>query len=61
MSTIALNQDWLPKHFERHEVEESMVSEMRTDIVCANGQVSVKAYVKDSRGKVYEKHIQSDA
>lgn len=58
VKSIKLNQDWLPKHFERHNVLESMVSEMRTEVVFNNGQFSVSAYLKDSRGKIYKSNVQ---
>jgi len=58
VKSIKLNQDWLPKHFERHNVEEAMISEMRTDVVFKNGVFKVIAYLKDSRGKEYESNVQ---
>lgn len=56
--SIAINQDWLPKHLASHGVDESMIAEMRTDIYCTpSHQVWVKAYLKDNRGKEYEAYV----
>ncbi len=57
--SISLSRKWLPQHMENHNVEESMISEMRTDIYMAkNRQIYVKAYLKDNRGKEFIKGVQ---
>ena len=58
VKSIKLNQDWLPKHFERHNVEPAMISEMRTDVVYKTGVFKVIAYLKDCRGKEYESNVE---
>jgi len=56
--SIAINQDWLPKHLESHGVAESIIAEMRTDIFrTSSHQIRVRAYLKDNRGKEYEAYI----
>ena len=57
--SITLSRKWLPNHMKNHEVDESMISEMRTDIYMAkNNQIYVKAYIKDIRGKEHIKGVQ---
>lgn len=56
--SIAINQDWLPKHLASHGVDESIIAEMRTDIFrTPSHQIWVKAYLKDNRGKEYEADV----
>ena len=57
--SISLSRKWLPKHMKNHEVDESMVAEMRTDIYMAkNRRIYVKAYLKDIHGKEHINGVQ---
>ena len=50
--------EWLPKHMEQHQVNEDMVSEMRTDICFKKNVFFINAYLKDIRGKEYENSVE---
>jgi len=56
--SIEYYKKWLPKLLSQHELDLSVISELRTDIYIAfNKQLEVQAYARDINGKVYTKNI----
>ena len=51
-------KEWLPKLLVQHELEASVIEELRTDIyLAANRQLEVQAFARDINGKEYVKNI----
>ena len=56
--SIEYYKEWLPKLLVQHELEASVIEELRTDIyLAANRQIEVQAYARDINGKEYVKNI----
>ncbi|WP_306522984.1 hypothetical protein [Rheinheimera sp.] len=56
--SIEYYKEWLPKLLVQHELEASVIEELRTDIyLAANRQLEVQAYARDINGKEYVKNI----
>ncbi len=56
--SIKYYKEWLPKLMLQHEIDSSMIDELRTDIfVAKNHQIEVQAYARDINGKEYIKNI----
>lgn len=56
--SIEYYREWLPKLLVQHELEASVIEELRTDIyLAANRQIEVQAYARDINGKEYVKNI----
>jgi hypothetical protein len=56
--SIEYYKEWLPKLLVQHELEVSVIDELRTDIyLAANRQLEVQAYARDISGKEYVKNI----
>ncbi|MGR6874020.1 hypothetical protein ACU6U9_17305 [Pseudomonas sp. HK3] len=56
--SIEYYKKWLPKLLSQHELELSVIAELRTDIYIAlNKQLEVQAYARDINGKEYTKNI----
>ncbi len=56
--SINFYHNWIPKLMEQHEIEESYIEELRSDIYLANNhQIEVQSYVRDIYGKEYIKNI----
>jgi serine protease inhibitor len=56
--SIEYYKKWLPKLLSQHELDLSVISELRTDIYIAlNKQLEVQAYARDINGKEYTKNI----
>ncbi|WP_261922269.1 hypothetical protein [Shewanella sp. NFH-SH190041] len=56
--SIEYYKKWLPKLLTQHELEASVIAELRTDIYIApNKQLEVQAYARDLNGKEYVKNI----
>lgn len=57
--SILLNQNWLPKHLASHKLNESIISEMRTDVYLSqSNEIMVRSYLRDDRGKEYVASIE---
>jgi len=56
--SIEYYKEWIPKLLEQHELDSSVITELRTDIfVGSNKQLEVQAYARDINGKEYIKNI----
>lgn len=56
--SIEFYKEWLPKLLVQHELEASVIEELRTDIyLAANRQLEVQAYARDINGKEYVNNI----
>ncbi len=56
--SIEYYKEWLPRLLAQHELEASVIEELRTDIYIApNKQLEVQAYARDLNGKEYVKKI----
>ena len=56
--SIEFYKNWLPKLLSQHELDNSVITELRTDIFLApNRQIEVQAYARDINGKEYIKNI----
>lgn len=56
--SIEYYKEWLPKLILQHELDSSVIAELRTDIyVAPNKQLEVQAYARDINGKEYTKNI----
>ena len=56
--SIKYYKEWLPRLLTQHELEASVITELRTDIYIApNKQLEVQAYARDINGKEYVKNI----
>jgi len=56
--SIEYYKEWLPKLLSQHELDASVIAELRTDIYIApNKQLEVQAYARDLNGKEYVKNI----
>lgn len=50
--SIPHHREWLRSHMSNHEIDESSIKELRTDVFMAkNRQIHIEAYVLDDRGK----------
>ncbi len=56
--SIEYYKEWLPKLLTQHELDRSVIAELRTDIyIASNKQLAVQAYARDLNGKEYTKNI----
>jgi len=56
--SIEYYKEWLPRLLIQHELDASVIAELRTDIYIApNKQLEVQAYARDINGKEYVKNI----
>ena len=56
--SIQYYKEWLPRLLTQHELDASVIAELRTDIYIApNKQLEVQAYARDISGKEYIKNI----
>ena len=56
--SIEYYKEWLPRLLTQHELDASVIAELRTDIYIApNKQLEVQAYARDINGKEYVKNI----
>lgn len=56
--SIKYYKEWLPRLLAQHELESSVIAELRTEIYIApNKQLEVQAYARDINGKEYVKNI----
>lgn len=56
--SIEYYKEWLPRLLSQHELDVSVIAELRTDIYIANNkQLEVQAYARDINGKEYVKNI----
>jgi len=56
--SIEFYKEWLPRLLSQHDLNSSVISELRTDIFFAkNKQIEVQAYARDINGKEYVKNI----
>lgn len=56
--SIEYYKEWLPRFLTQHELDASVIAELRTDIYIApNKQLEVQAYARDINGKEYVKNI----
>ncbi len=56
--SIKYYKEWLSRLLSQHELNESVIAELRTDIYIApNKQLEVQAYARDINGKEYTKNI----
>ncbi len=56
--SIEYYKKWLPKLLHQHELDASVIAELRTDIYIASSkQLEVQAYARDTNGKEYIKNI----
>jgi serine protease inhibitor len=56
--SIEYYREWLPKLLKQHELDESAISELRTDIyITRTKRLEVQAYVRDINGREYIKNI----
>ena len=56
--SIDYYKEWLPRLLAQHELDASVITELRTDIYIApNKQIEVQSYARDINGKEYIKNI----
>jgi hypothetical protein len=56
--SIKYYKEWLPRLLAQHELDVSVIAELRTDIfITQNRQLEVQAYARDINGKEYIKNI----
>ena len=56
--SIEYYKEWLPRLLSQHELESSVIAELRTDIyISPNRQLEVQAYARDIDGKEDIKNI----
>lgn len=56
--SIEFYKAWLPRLMSQHELNRSVIVELRTDIyIASNKQLEVQAYARDLNGKEYVKNI----
>jgi len=56
--SVEYYKGWLPRLLSQHELESSVIVELRTDIfIASNKQLEVQAYARDINGKEYVKNI----
>ena len=59
LKSLEYYKNWLPKLAEQHEIELSVIRELRTDIYRKpNNQIEVLACLTDDRGKEYQQSVQ---
>lgn len=56
--SIEFYKKWLPQLLAQHDLDSSVIAELRTDIyIASNRQLEVQAYARDINGKEYTKNI----
>jgi len=56
--SIEYYKEWLPRLLIQHELDASVIAELRTDIyIASKKQLEVQAYSRDINGKEYVKNI----